>query len=192
MSKALPNQSSNLLPNFAFIDSQNLNLGTSKSFKRTFGNKTINYAGWKLDFQKFNQYLKTKYHVTKSFLFIGYIPENKPLYDSLTRFGYQLVFKPTIVQNGETKGNVDSDLVLHTMIHFNEFSKAIIVAGDGDYLCLVEYLLKTKKLLKIMIPNKYSYSSLLRQFRPYIIFISELKNTLLLQKKRGSSVRTNP
>lgn len=182
----------NIPVNYAFIDSQNLNLGTLKSFKKTFGNKTINYTGWKLDFQKFNQYLRTKYNVSKSYLFIGFIPENQPLYNSLTKFGYQLVFKPTIVQNGETKGNVDSDLVLHTMIHLNEFSKAIIIAGDGDYLCLVDYLLKKKKLLKIMIPNKYSYSSLLRQFRQYFVFISELKNTFLLQKKRGSSVRTNP
>jgi len=177
---------------YAFIDSQNLNLGTLISFKKSFSKKTINYVGWKLDFQKFNQYLKTKFNVSRAYLFIGFIPENQPLYDSLTKFGYQLVFKPTIVQNGETKGNVDSDLVLHTMIHINEFSNAIIVAGDGDYLCLVDYLLKKKKLLKVMVPNKYSYSSLLRQFRQHIIFITELKTNLLLQKKRGSSVRTNP
>ena len=50
--------------NFAFIDSQNLNLG-------------IRSQGWKLDFARFRIYLKDKYKVTKAFLFIGYIPTNK-------------------------------------------------------------------------------------------------------------------
>lgn len=180
-------------PTYAFIDGQNLNLGTLKSFKKKVGNQQINYTGWKLDFRKFNQYLKTKYNVSKSFLFIGYIPQNKPLYQSLEKFGYKLIFKPTITQHGETKGNVDSDLVLHTMINLKKFSKAIIVAGDGDYLCLVEYLIKKNKLFKIVIPNRYSYSSLLRTYRKFIIYITDLRNNLEYKiKKRGSSVRTNP
>jgi len=43
---------------YAFIDSQNLNLGTSKDLYR--GEKLI-YKGWKLDFKKFRQYLWDKY-----------------------------------------------------------------------------------------------------------------------------------
>lgn len=169
---------------YTFIDGQNLNLGTLKSFNKKFGNQQINYKGWKLDFRKFNQYLTTKYKVTKSFLFIGYIAQNKPLYQSLEKYGYKLIFKPTITQNGETKGNVDSDLVLHTMINYKKFAKVIIVAGDGDYLCLIEYLVKQKKLFKIIIPNKFSYSSLLRKYRDYFVYVSDLKNNLEYKTKK--------
>ena len=42
---------------YAFIDSQNLNLGTSKNL---YKNKKLIYQGWKLDFRKFNLYLKNK------------------------------------------------------------------------------------------------------------------------------------
>jgi len=44
---------------YAFIDSQNLNLG-------------VRSLGWKLDWRKFRQYLRNKYNVTDTFLFIGY------------------------------------------------------------------------------------------------------------------------
>ncbi len=47
--------------NYAFIDSQNLNL-------------SIREQGWILDFGKFRTYLKDKYGVVKAFIFIGYVP----------------------------------------------------------------------------------------------------------------------
>ena len=56
--------------NYAFIDSQNLNL-------------SIKQQGWKLDFKRFRTYLQQKYNVTKAFLFIGYIAGNQRLYDNL-------------------------------------------------------------------------------------------------------------
>jgi len=93
---------------YAFIDSQNLNLG-------------VRSQGWKLDFGKFRQYLTTKYQVSKTYLF---------------------------------KGNVDAELVLHTMIQYPNYDKAVIVSGDGDFYCLIEYLEKKNKLLKVIAPNK--------------------------------------
>lgn len=78
---------------YAFIDSQNLNLGTSKDLFK--GKKKI-YTGWKLDFKKFRQYLFDKFRVTKAFLFIGYIKQNDPMYARLKSCGYELVFKPTV------------------------------------------------------------------------------------------------
>src|SRR3989339_1956083 len=95
--------------NYAFIDSQNLNLGVLSQ-------------GWKLDFKKFRKLLKDKYFVAKAFLFIGFIPKNKNLYSRLERDGYLLVFKPVLESKikGQIKikGNVDAELVLHTMIEF--------------------------------------------------------------------------
>ena len=54
---------------YAFIDSQNLNLGTSKNLVDKRG-KLI-YKGWKLDFKKFRVYLKNKFRVSKAFVFMN-------------------------------------------------------------------------------------------------------------------------
>jgi len=143
---------------YAFVDSQNLNQGVLSQ-------------GGKLDFKKFRQYLKLKHGVTKAFLFIGYVEENKVLYDYLKRSGYICVFKKIIEYKDKdivVKGNIDADLVLHTMIEFPHYDKAIIVSGDGDFYPLIEYLKKKNKLLKVITPNK-KYSSLLLKFLPDII-----------------------
>jgi len=143
---------------YAFIDSQNLNQGVLSQ-------------GGKLDFRKFRHYLKEKHGVSKAFLFIGYVEENKPLYDYLKHSGYICVFKKVIEYKDKdiaTKGNIDADLVLHTMIEYPNYDKAIIVSGDGDFYPLIEYLLKKNKLLKVITPNK-KYSSLLLKFLPHII-----------------------
>ena len=121
--------------NYAFIDSQNLNL-------------SIREQGWALDFARFRVYLADKYRIKKAFIFIGYVPHNQTLYANLQKDGYNLVFKPTLtLPNGEVKGNVDAELVLHTMIEYGSYDKALIVTGDGDFYCLVEYLKTNNKLL---------------------------------------------
>ena len=95
----------------AFIDSQNLNLGTSKNIYKH--NKLI-YRGWKLDFKKIRRYLKDKFRVKKAFLFIGYIRQNEKLYKILSSYEYKLILKPTVKDNeGKSKGNVDAELVLY-------------------------------------------------------------------------------
>ena len=160
-----------LLKIYAFIDSQNLNLGTSKNIYR---NKKLTYRGWKLDFKKFRIYLRDKFRVEKAFLFIGYIKQNENLYRRLKRFGYELIFKPTVKDNqGKPKGNVDAELVLYSAaIEYENYDKAVIVSGDGDFYCLHEFLDKNKKLLRIIIPNEKSESSLLKPFQQYKTFVN--------------------
>jgi len=162
---------------YAFIDSQNLNLGTSKDIIKR--GKVV-YKGWKLDFRKFRRYLSDKFHVSNAFLFIGYIKQNEGLYKKLKADGYDLVFKPTVKDNvGKPKGNVDADLVLHAAaIEFSKYDKAVIVSGDGDFYCLHEYLKKKQKLLRIIVPNSKSESSLLRSFQKYKTFIEFEKQKL--------------
>jgi len=152
--------------NYAFIDSQNLNLA-------------IQDQGWKLDFKRFRKYLEDKYKISKAFLFIGYLEANKSLYSSLEKYGYTLIFKPTLIlPGGKAKGNVDAELVLHCMLEYKNYNRALIVSGDGDFHCLIDHLKDDKKLLKLMIPNQYRYSSLLRKFVPDIAFMNNLKKKL--------------
>ncbi len=164
---------------YAFIDSQNLNLGTSKDIYKN-GKKI--YRGWRLDFRKFRQYLTDKFRVKRAFLFIGYIKQNEILYRNLKAYGFKLIFKPTIKDNhGKPKGNVDAELVLYAAkIQYDNYDKAVIVAGDGDYYCLLEFLEKNKKLLRIVIPNAKSESSLLKKFQKLKTFIEYERRKLEL------------
>jgi uncharacterized LabA/DUF88 family protein len=171
---------------YTFIDSQNLNLSVQKDIVNNDTGKMI-YQGWKLDFRRFFIYLKDKYKVDKAFLFIGRVAGNEQLYNFLEDVGYILIFKPTLdYAEGKgriTKGNVDAELVLHTMIEFPNYDKAIIVSGDGDYYCLIEYLEMQNKLLHILIPNRHSYSSLLRKYSHFFIYISDLRVKLEYRKQ---------
>lgn len=163
--------------NYAFIDSQNLNLG-------------INKLNWKLDSKKFRVYLKEKYNISQVFLFIGFMPENQNLYSSLQKDGYILVFKPVLF-DGERKpkGNVDADLVLQTMIEFNNYDQAIIISSDGDFYCLVKYLYEQGKLLKVISPDVKNCSKLLKKTaKEKIVFMDNLRNKLeYLPKKKSTA-----
>lgn len=164
--------------NYAFIDSQNLNLEVQR-------------LGWKLDFKRFRVYLKDKYKAEKAFLFIGYVKENKILYRFLKNCGYTLVFKQIIKDsNGKIKGNVDAELVLQSMIEYSNYKKAVIVSSDGDFNCLVKYLLKKNKLSILLAPNFNKCSVLLKRTlfsansKKHIAFLNNLKNKLEYKKTR--------
>lgn len=166
---------------YAFIDSQNLNLG-------------VRSQGWRMDWRKFRQYLRNKYLVEKAYLFIGQVAGNESLYTFLQKCGYILILKPTLeYKTGKTtiiKGNVDAELVLHSMILIRKYYQAIIISGDGDFRCLIEYLVNKNKLLLIMAPNQY-YSRLLKPFSKFIVRIDRLRGSLEL-KKTGIGGRSKP
>lgn len=171
--------------NYAFIDSQNLNLG-------------IRSQGWKLDWQKFRLYLRNKYGVKKTYLFIGYVEGNQRLYTFLQEAGYICIFKPTLaIEKGKktvVKGNVDAELVLHSMIEYSNYEKAVIVSGDGDFYCLIEYLVEQNKLSRVLVPTE-RYSSLLREFNKQnlIVRVDLMKKSLEHKnKKRGIRGRSKP
>ena len=167
--------------NYAFIDSQNLNLA-------------IKGLGWKLDFARFRKYLTDKYHVTKAYIFIGYIEGNSMLYTSLQEAGFICIFKPTLVhKDGTTKGNCDAELVLWSMIEYPIYDKAIVVTGDGDFNCLVKYLIENNKLRAIMIPDRFKYSALLKmkEFRSSLRFMNDLQVKLEYKKKRPHEDKTS-
>lgn len=150
------------MENYAFIDSQNLNLG-------------IKARGWILDFKRFRIYLRDKHGVSKAFLFLGYVVGNQTLYTELQEAGYIIVWKPTLEfkKEGKTyiKGNVDGELILHSMIEYPNYKKAVIVSGDGDFHCLIEYLISKDKLHCLCVPNQFRFSSLLRKFRRFMQFL---------------------
>jgi len=158
--------------NYAFIDSQNLNLGIQK-------------LGWKLDYRRFRVYLEEKYGVKKAYVFIGFVALNQSLYDHLQEAGFILKFKPTIPdENGKIKGNIDADLVLRVMLELNDFDKAVIVSSDGDFYSLVQYLYENNKLKVVLSPSEEYCSSLLKQTaKEKIWFMDNLRDKLEYKKK---------
>jgi uncharacterized LabA/DUF88 family protein len=153
--------------NYAFIDSQNLNLGIQK-------------LGWKLDYKKFRIYLKEKYRVERAYIFIGFVSLNQGLYDRLQEAGFFLKFKPTIPDgDGKIKGNVDADLVLRAILEIEDYDQAVIVSSDGDFYALVQHLYETKKLRAVLSPDRKNCSSLLKQTaKEKMQYMNELRHKL--------------
>jgi uncharacterized LabA/DUF88 family protein len=154
--------------NIAFIDGQNLYMGTTKSTDK-----------WKVDLSRFYIYLQKKYNVSKAYYFLGYTQdEHQGLYEEIQEAGFILVFKqhnPAMI--GKKKGNVDTDIVFHIMKKLyrkDGFDKIILVSGDGDYKILVDFLLEESKFEKILFPNKKYASSLYKQLgRKYFAHLED-------------------
>jgi uncharacterized LabA/DUF88 family protein len=144
--------------NLAFIDGQNLYMGTTS----TEG------GSWRVDLAKFRIYLADKYGVAKAFYFLGYVRENyQDLYEEIQSAGFILVFKQhTSAMMGLKKGNVDTDIVLNIMKRLyrgEDFGRIVLVSGDGDYKELVDFLIEEKRLLKILAPCRPRASSLYKK-----------------------------
>ena len=139
-------------PNYAFVDGQNLYLGSKG-------------AGFDLSYKKFRVYLKEKYRVERAYLFIGYIPENREIYDALQDSGFVLKFKPVLTAKAgqKQKGDVDADLAFNTMRYYREYEEAVLVTSDGDFDTLVGYLRKKGKLAAVISPNREKCSALLKR-----------------------------
>lgn len=160
--------------NYAFIDSQNLNLSIKK-------------MGWRLDYAKFRIYLAEKYDISRAYLFIGFVAGNKKLYDHLRSSGFALIFKKvSTTPAGGIKGNVDADLVLRAALELSEYNKAVIVSSDGDFSSLVEYLFHCGKLRAVLSPDKECCSYLLRRAAGgKIAFLNDLRARLEYRPKRA-------
>ncbi|MCL2173763.1 NYN domain-containing protein [Candidatus Saccharibacteria bacterium] len=155
--------------NYVFIDGNNLYLGAKS--------QRIN-----LDYKKLRLYLMNKFNVDKAFLFIGYDPNNTNLYAHLQKIGFILIHKPTVVyvENGkrQMKGNVDAELVLYSAaIEYRNYDKAIIITSDGDFACLMRFLISKNKLDKIITPTK-NYSKLLKPFGQHILPLSVIRDKI--------------
>ena len=92
--------------NQAFIDGQNLYLGTTNSKK-----------AWKVDLCKFRVYLEKKYKVSEAYYYLGCIDDrNTEMYNQIQRAGFILVFREHRSDLlSHKKGNVDTDIVFSVM-----------------------------------------------------------------------------
>ena len=159
--------------NFAYIDGANLHKG-------------ILELGWRLDYRRFRVFLRDKYAVNKAYIFLGFIPTNVHLYRDLQNMGYTIVFKPTLPDGkGEIKGNCDAEMVLQAVSDMYEhaYDKAVLITGDGDFACLVNFLQEKNRLRALLSPNHKKASVLLRKAVPNsIFFLERFRNKLEYRK----------
>jgi uncharacterized LabA/DUF88 family protein len=172
---------------YAYIDSQNVNVTTQKN-------------GWKMNWAQLRKFLRDQYGVTKAYMFIGYVPEFEAMYEQLHEQGFAIVLKPTYDMTrprleGEDKkddrpikGNIDAELVLWAMKDLPDYDKAIIVSGDGDFYCLVEYLDEQNKLEKILPPTGH-YSSLYNKYEKYVDRLDNHKRQLEYRDRKKKFFR---
>lgn len=170
--------------NFAFIDGQNLYMGTAK--RET--------DPWKIDLKRFRVYLAEKYSVTTAFYHLGYTQDSlraKEVYEEIQSAGFILVFRQhSEMMMGSKKGNVDSDIIFSVMKRLykkEDFKKVILVSGDGDYKDLVDFLIEEKRFEKILFPDRKRASSLYKKLgSEYYDNLENLKTYISAVNEKGS------
>jgi uncharacterized LabA/DUF88 family protein len=156
--------------NIAYIDGQNLHLGTTR-----------NTPSWSVDLLRFRQYLNQKYSVKDAYYYLGYVQEGsniEKLYESIQKAGFILVFREhNSAMLGKKKGNVDADIIFSIMkrVYLKEkFDKVVLVSGDGDYKMLVDFLIEQDKFEKILFPNRRYRSSLYKAISlKYVAYLDD-------------------
>lgn len=133
--------------------------------------KELNFA---IDYRKFRRWLGQKYNASNIYLFIGLVPSRTKFYEYLQECGFILIFKQTISVSGVIKGNCDAEIVLKTVSDFytKSCSSFMIMTGDGDFGCLVEFLSKNSVLAGVIAPDEHKCSILLKNKNTKITFLN--------------------
>lgn len=169
----------NEITNQAFVDGQNLFLGTVHAPQP-----------WKVDLCRFREYLYKRYKINKAFYFLGVYDEKlKALYRDIFEAGFKVVFRAHNSNSQSIKkGNVDTDIVFMMMRNFCEeknSGKLYLVSGDGDYFKAVKHLLRKGKFGKMLFPARNKASSLYRQLsHNYFDYLDAPEIKSKIQQKR--------
>ncbi len=182
---------SKLENNIAYIDGQNLHMGTTKSAPK-----------WRIDLTRFRTYLKEKYHVDRAYYYLGYVQQGvnfDSIYEEIQEAGFILVFRQhNSAMIGKKKGNVDSDIIFSAMkrlVTGDDFAKVVLVSGDGDYKMLVDFLIQQKRFAKILFPNKKYSSSLYKSISStYFAHLDDkdVKKKIIQRTKRLHKMKKDP
>jgi uncharacterized LabA/DUF88 family protein len=174
-----------VLRNIAYIDGQNLHMGTAKSEPR-----------WLVDLARLRIYLDRKYNVSRAYYYLGYVQEGdniEKLYEAIQAAGFILVFREhNSAMLGKKKGNVDADIIFSVMKRLylkDKFHKVVLVSGDGDYKMLVDFLIEQGKFEKILFPNRRYRSSLYKAIAiKYFAYLDDPATKLKIEhkKRKGS------
>lgn len=171
------------MKNIAFIDGQNLHLGT-----------TLSDTPWKINLARFKVYLEQKYNVGEAYYFLGYISDvEKDLYKNIQAAGFILNFKKHNEELvAKKKGNVDTEIVFQIMkkvCRKEPFNKIVLVSGDGDFKVLADFLIEENKFEKVLFPNRRNRSSLYKDLtNKFFAYLddADIKSKIIYTKEKGA------
>ncbi len=88
-------------------------------------------------------------------LLLGRHLQRVRFYLKLLQFGYRLFLKPVKLYNQEDgttkrKANCDVDMAFHLMKEKENFDRAIVLSGDGDFLPVLKYLKEVGKEMIVL------------------------------------------
>lgn len=88
-------------------------------------------------------------------LLIGRHLNRVRFYQKLNNFSYKLCLKPVKLyeqENGTTKrkANCDVDMAFHLMKERDNFNRAVVLSGDGDFLPVLKYLKSRDKDIVVL------------------------------------------
>lgn len=130
--------------------------------------------GFEIDYKKFRGWLRQKYAIQNTYLFLGYIPARREFYTYLRECGFILVFKPTVPIGQFYKGNCDTDLVLKvvTDLFTEAFDSCYVLTGDGDFGSLIQFLSARSMISGLIAPDEEKCSYLLKNKNVSTTFLS--------------------
>lgn len=163
--------------NIAYVDWTNLH-------------KWIKNLWEELDYKKFYIFLKNKYRIQKSYIFMWFLENQRDLYKYLENCWFELIFKESIFHNWSIKWNADSEMVLKSVRDFYEEKdiwSSILVTWDWDFSCLIDFLVEKKIFKTILIPNKKFCSYLIRKKQIPLTYLKNFLNEIKKVKKPSSN-----
>lgn len=88
-------------------------------------------------------------------LLLGRHLQRVRFYLKLLQFGYRLFLKPVKLYNQEDgttkrKANCDVDMAFHLMKEKENFDRAVVLSGDGDFLPVLKYLKEIGKEMIVL------------------------------------------
>ena len=130
---------------YAFVDASNIIYGARAE-------------GWFIDQKKLINYLKEKFRVSKAFFYYGKDSKSQKkekFLKKLEEFGYILRVKEVKRYGTKFKANCDVDLTMDMLLKVNEYKRAVVLSGDGDFAPLLSYLIsKKKEIIVISSPKR--------------------------------------
>lgn len=159
---------------YAFVDASNIIYGAKAE-------------GWFIDLKKLFKYLKKKYFVTKAFFYYGKDSKSakkEAFLKKLKSFGYILKVKEIKRYGKKSKSNCDVDMTMDMLLLMKEYTRAIVLTGDGDFAPLLAYLVSKKKDITVISSPKRTAREIRSLLGGKVQSFDDLK-TLLEYKKRG-------
>ncbi len=147
---------------YVFIDVSNIIYGAKKT------------GDWEVNYKKLYLYLRSRYQASKVFFYAGVKSLKKNKFIRLEKYGYILrlkelkiykrkpliksivcpkcnfLFEKKFHRFPEQKANCDVDLTFDAMRYSSDYSRIILMSGDGDFYPLIDFLIKKSREVRII------------------------------------------